>query len=673
MQDLTPSMLARAGGALAAAFGFLVLLGWVLELPLLTGLELRWSPMAPSSALLFMLFGATVFASARAPISHPVRRAATVIGTAATLAALLLFFLSWQGIQLDAEHFGMAIAGTVRGAPIGHMSPLTALGFVLAGLSLLASLKSSHDSPWRTAAGFFFSGLLVCTAVVLLLGYLFVGPLLYGGTFIPPALTTSLAFAALGAGLLALAPRRTGVSAGRDDAASLRASRYLMLVFAVVAAGLVGAGILYSRYHEKLQREVIGRQLSAIADLKVIQLAQWQAERLADATFLSRSTAFTELVRHAFANPQDRQARERVHGWLRDLHQSYAYDRVDLFDAQGVARLSVPAQPVPAGHARLAREALRAGQVTFMDFHQHEPGEKIHLAILVHISGEKNGSQPVGLLYLGIDPADYLYPYIQQWPVPSDSGETLLVRREGDEVVFLNELRFRKNAALALREPLMKSELPAAKAALGHKGIVEGVDYRGVPVIASVRPVPGSPWFLIVKIDRAEALAQEDLWLMAGLIGALLLAAAGGVGFLWRQQRLHNATAQLRAAEAIAAGTSRYRAIIEGTTDAVITADGAAMIVGWNRAAGRMFGHTEAEAVGQPLTLVIPHRYRDGHLNGTKRIQAGGERHVIGKTVELHGLTKAGREFPLELTLSEWETAEGRFFAGIIRDITERR
>ena len=86
-----------------------------------------------------------------------------------------------------------------------------------------------------------------------------------------------------------------------------------------------------------------------------------------------------------------------------------------------------------------------------------------------------------------------------------------------------------------------------------------------------------------------------------------------------------------------------------------------------------MFGYTEAEVIGQPLTLLMPHRYRDRHLNGIRRIQAGGERHVIGKSVELHGLTKAGREFPLELALSEWETPEGRFFAGIIRDITERK
>ena len=666
--------LARAGAALAAAFGFLTLLGWVLELPFLTGGGPDRLPMAPSSALLFLAFGVAVFVGARAPASHPARRTAMLLGAVGTLAALLLAFLSWQGIRPDAEHFGMAITESIMGTQSGHISPLTALGFVLAGLSLLASLVSSPERPRRAAAGFYAAGFLVCAAIVFFLGYLFGEPLLYGGGFIPPALTTCLAFATLGAGLLAFGAGRTGAAVDREDAASLRASRHLILLFALVAAGVVGVGYAYSRHQERLQQEEIERQLSAVADFKVAQLVQWRAERMADASFLSRSAAFAELVRRAFAYPQDRQVQERVERWLRELRQSYAYDHVFLFDAQGVARISVPTRPVPTDENSHALEVLRAGEVRFMDFHQDEPGSDIHLSMLVPITGEAKGGQPVGLLYLGIDPVRYLYPFIQRWPSSSASGETLLVRREGDEVVFLNELRFQKNAALALRLPLNRTELAAVRAVLGHEGIVEGVDYRGVPVFASVRAVPGSPWFVIAKIDRAEVLApvQQQLWLLAGLAGALLLAAAAGAGSFWRQQRLRNVAAQLRAAEVAAAGTARYRAIVEGTTDAMITTDGAGMIVGWNPAAGRMFGYTEAEAVGQPLTMVIPHRYRDGHLDGIKRMQASGEPHLIGKTVELHGLSKAGGEFPLELSLSAWATAEGKFFTGILRDITER-
>ncbi len=158
------------------------------------------------------------------------------------------------------------------------------------------------------------------------------------------------------------------------------------------------------------------------------------------------------------------------------------------------------------------------------------------------------------------------------------------------------------------------------------------------------------------------------LGLLALLYGALFLIVRRGQRIA-DNERIERA----RAEEALNASASRYRALAEAAHDAIVTADGAGTIVGWNPGAERVFGYTEAEAVGQPLTLIMPHRYREQHLDGVRRIQAGGERRVIGKSVELHGLTKAGREFPLEYVLSEWETPGGRFFAGIIHDITERK
>ncbi len=107
----------------------------------------------------------------------------------------------------------------------------------------------------------------------------------------------------------------------------------------------------------------------------------------------------------------------------------------------------------------------------------------------------------------------------------SRSGETLLVERDGDQVLFLNDLRFRAGAALNLRIPLADGNLPAAKAILGAQGIVEGVDYRGVKVIGAVQNIPGSPWFIVAKIDSSEAFAgaKVRVGLIAGLFGLVLV------------------------------------------------------------------------------------------------------------------------------------------------------
>jgi PAS domain S-box-containing protein len=117
---------------------------------------------------------------------------------------------------------------------------------------------------------------------------------------------------------------------------------------------------------------------------------------------------------------------------------------------------------------------------------------------------------------------------------------------------------------------------------------------------------------------------------------------------------------------------ARYRALAESARVAIITADSTGNIVGWNHAAEMAFGYTTAEAMGQPLTMLMPARYRERHLAGLNRMTAGEDPRVLDETLELEGLRKDQSEFPLELSLARWETSEGRFVTGIVRDITER-
>jgi len=127
------------------------------------------------------------------------------------------------------------------------------------------------------------------------------------------------------------------------------------------------------------------------------------------------------------------------------------------------------------------------------------------------------------------------------------------------------------------------------------------------------------------------------------------------------------AETDLRASEA------RYRATIDSANDAVLTIDSRGIIVGWNRSAERIFGFSEGEALGRPATAIMPSRFRAGHDAGLARVLSSDERRVMGSTVELAGQHKDGREFPIELSLAEWETGDGRFFTGVIRDITRRK
>jgi PAS domain S-box-containing protein len=138
--------------------------------------------------------------------------------------------------------------------------------------------------------------------------------------------------------------------------------------------------------------------------------------------------------------------------------------------------------------------------------------------------------------------------------------------------------------------------------------------------------------------------------------------------FTWARR-----AAESRAAEERATSEARFRAVAQSANDAVVSADANGTIVFWNDAARRIFGYSEEEAAGQPVTMLVPERHRDACLSGLRRAGESGQNRVIGKTLELEGRRKDGSEFPLELSLASWSMGDQSFYTTMIRDITDRK
>jgi PAS domain S-box-containing protein len=117
----------------------------------------------------------------------------------------------------------------------------------------------------------------------------------------------------------------------------------------------------------------------------------------------------------------------------------------------------------------------------------------------------------------------------------------------------------------------------------------------------------------------------------------------------------------------------RFLAVSESAVDGIVVADRGGDIVSWNRGAEMIFGYTADEILGQPVARLMPARYREDHQQGLDRYSSTGESEVIGETIERHGLSKDGTEFPLEYSLSTWRTGGETYFCGIIRDISDRK
>ena len=132
-------------------------------------------------------------------------------------------------------------------------------------------------------------------------------------------------------------------------------------------------------------------------------------------------------------------------------------------------------------------------------------------------------------------------------------------------------------------------------------------------------------------------------------------------------------SALLTANETLRTSEERFRSVIQSANDAIVLADSAGSIIGWNRAGERIFGFSEEEILGKPITILMSEEYREKHLKGMAHYQATGEGRLIGKTVEIEGLRKDGGKFPIDISLVSWKSGEQSFFSATIRDIAERK
>ena len=114
-------------------------------------------------------------------------------------------------------------------------------------------------------------------------------------------------------------------------------------------------------------------------------------------------------------------------------------------------------------------------------------------------------------------------------------------------------------------------------------------------------------------------------------------------------------------------------AISQTAIDAIISIDAGGRILFWNHAAEIIFGYTREEMLHHSLRRIMPAQFWKRHRNGLRRFLQTSKAKIIGTTVELTAVRKDGSEFPIELSLSHWQTDQGPLFTAILRDITERR
>ena len=338
------------------------------------------------------------------------------------------------------------------------------------------------------------------------------------------------------------------------------------IVFSVLVLAILAGGYGWYRGEAKRILQEKYADIAAISEMKVEQIVQWKTERLADVRRAARAGLVVKDLEEFVRNPDAADLRNELRRNLVTDRKEDMYANVFLIAPDGKLLLAAQDEPNPLCPVmqQTCAAALASGEPVLSDFFCHSEG-------IVHIDAacvaKDAGGRPLAVMILRSNDKTQLSPLIRSWPTRSRSAETLLVQRKGEEVVLLNELRPDSNRA-PRRIPLAQVDSPSVQAVLGKQGIFQGKDYRGVEVLADLRPIPGSPWFLVTKADAHEILAERRYRTGSTVVVAVLfvLLAGATVAFVYREQqqtvlfqRLYQSERQKREAEC-AVQTAEYAA-----------------------------------------------------------------------------------------------------------------
>ncbi len=446
----------------------------------------------------------------------------------------------------------------------------------------------------------------------------------------------------------------------------------LVVVLLLFAGGLTAAGILYYREQGDYIRRQAEGSLADIADGKVDQVANWRRERLSDADAILHDGMAAAHTRRFLATGTPA-FREDLLSWMRSLQQHQEYRDVVLLDPQGVVRLSVGAAGGAMGPyaRRMFRDAVRTRRPMLSDLHRAAVVDGIHLDMHVPLlAGTGSRAPVVAVLFVRIDPSVRLYPVIQEWPVSSRTAETLIVRREDGDALFLNELRHREDTALSLRIPLTRLDIPSVRGVLGYEGTSEGNDYRGVRVLAAVRRIPDTPWVMVAKVDAEEVFGpiRERGWIAAIMVGGLLLAAAASVALLWRRHDAEAMRRQMEAERQRRILAQRYEYLTKNANDIVLLMDEEARILDVNERALTSYGYSRERLLGMGVwELRAPEAPMPLEDVKARMRERGG---VVFESVHRRA---DGSTFPVEISGRSLEIDGQVLYQGLVRDITKRR
>lgn len=450
-------------------------------------------------------------------------------------------------------------------------------------------------------------------------------------------------------------------------------ARFIVGFLILAVLMMIAGGYWFYRFQKQSIFSEKHNELGYIADLKVKQIVAWQNERLSDLNVFSSLPLYRQSFSDLIKTSSNSFRRDDLLASMQIIKRQYQYEAILITTPEGKIVLSTNADLylLEPETVALISQVMKENKPVMGDFFRRVISEHVFLDFAAPILDNKD--QAVGVLILRINPDTYIYPLIQSWPTPSQSAETLLVRKEGENVVFLNTLRHTDTPPLTKRIPLSQTNIPAVQAVLGSTGRFEGQDYRNIEVMSHIEPVPGTKWYLISKIDTSEILTQiRNLGMIVFLLvlfSTFLTLALAAYFFLYRQRGLYQKLLQVERAAQLE--HNRLSETLNASMNEIFLFDAQTLrFRSVNDGALRNLGYSRDQMLYMTPIDIKPEFTEKKFTDLIEPLLLGKQDLVVFETVHQridHSI------YPVEVHLQLFEHDGDRVFLAVIQDISERK
>ena len=451
----------------------------------------------------------------------------------------------------------------------------------------------------------------------------------------------------------------------------------IILVLLLCAGGMLWLGSLYYKNEKAELRTEAQKILTASARQKEAQVTRWWRERTGDGKAIMKNPILLSSIER-FIRDRTKESRKDVEVWLTTLYHEGGYSDVALIDTKLRPLIFLGADQATLGEQGKdrVRMALESGQIIMSDFHETPEYPGIHLDLVIPLPGRislnsgSGGARFSSALFFRLDPSKDLLPFLGEQPTLTGTIETIIVRNEGGMAVVMHRPG-RDDGGTTISRPVDSPKSEVEHQVLHRaEGVTEGRDYRGIPVLAAIRHIPDSSWFIVSKVDQSDVYRPLEgrIRLIIAISGLLIIVIALAIIVLTNRQTSRFYRQQYEEEVKHQGRVARFDYLTRYAHDMILLCDATGNILDVNERALTVYGYSRSEFLALNAYDLRAPMALPATLPSLNDIEEQG-----GLTFSAHHQKKDRTPFPVEISARVFETEGQKFTYSIIRDVSGRK